>query len=250
VEGLPSLTSYADTPDKWAKNCRPHRPPCRHLLRLDSETYGHNIRETTAPHRAKIHVWSVAVLDGEGQVRGCVLPAASLASPELQHVLEDPSVTKVAHNAPHDVHALANHGITVGGWRDSLGRARLHWPDEMSHGLKALCRFVGMQLRKYEDVLSVPNWITARRKVRACRCGDDKCKKRGKLHERYDYEFEDKVLRGTRVLPLEEVVPGHTKWPELLEYAAEDAVAALKLWLLMDKGVNPAPPPAPWFVEL
>lgn len=239
------MTHYADTPDKWATVARSLR--VAGLCGLDSETYGHDVRETTAPYRAKIHVWSVAV-SGPSGVVGCVLPQAALGSPEIVAVLQDPTVKKIAHNAPHDVHAFLNHGIEVAGWADSLGRARLTFPEEQGHGLKKLCGKVGMTLREYKEVLAAPNWVEMTKKVRVCECEAHPCRKRGKGHERVDKFYTDMVLRGTRLLPLEEVVPGHPKWAELLAYAEEDAVCALKLWLLMDQRIDQAPPPADWLV--
>lgn len=246
---------YADTEDKWAKVAK--RLFETKLCGLDTETYGHNVRETTAPYRAKVHIWSVAVVRADGEVRGVVLPCAALAFGPIRAALEDPGIVKVAHNAPHDVHALANgcehfKPIVCQGWVDSLPRARLYWPAEEGHGLKRLCAKVGMALTEYKEVLTAPNWVDGMRKQRVCECGNLECEASARLkgHKRQVIEYPERILKGSMIVPLENVGPGHALWLKLLEYAGEDAVAALKLWLLMDSMQPPESPNAPWLVEM
>jgi hypothetical protein len=239
------VTKYAATPEEWDKAVAVCR--AAGICGLDTETYGHDIDETSAPYRAKVHVWSLGVLTstvhprGHRVAAGVVLPRSALNHRSVVGLLEDSAVVKVAHNAPHDVHSLRNEGIHVRGWVDSLPRARVMYPDWPRHGLKTLCRLVDRQLRKYEDVLTM--LVYEERPCKVCVCLDPDCKKRNKSHFRVD---STKLVPVMREQPLESVVPGHTLWPDLVEYAAEDAVCAMELWDAMDN-VPPTPlPPVPW----
>lgn len=249
---------YAPTEKEWALVAK----ACigAGTVGLDTETYGHDVRETTAPYRAKVHVWSLAIFDGRpgggnskssGGTRtatGVCLPAAALRSSAIRELLERPDVLKVAHNAPHDLHAIANHGTNVANCVDSLPRARLVYSDHNQFGLKYLSKAIlGRVLSEYKDVLSVPNWVDSTKRVRVCVCGDSDCRKRGKEHRREDRTYTDRILRGTKLVPLEEVQPGHPLWPGLVRYAIEDAVAALELWDRMENTMVPPPPDAKWF---
>lgn len=224
---------YADTPERWARvaNIALQAGICG----LDSETYGHDIEESTAPYRARIHVWSLAVFSSEPSPRahryadGVVLPVDALEHPDIRRLLAEPSVTKVAHNAPHDVHAMSNHGVIVRGWVDSLPRARVVFPAEPRHGLKSVCHLLGRTLRKYEDVLTME--VDVPFPARRCPCGNPKCQRKTRGHGRVDTVV---YRRLPRLQPIETVRAGHPLWPALLDYAAEDAVAALELWDLMD----------------
>lgn len=87
---------------------------------LDTEYYcpdGTDPRAMTTWGRTRVHVWSVSVWveDEEegGEYHTAVLPWEALADPDLRSVLEDETVTKYLHNAPVDVHACANHGVTL-----------------------------------------------------------------------------------------------------------------------------------------
>lgn len=243
------MTTYAATPEQWDKAVA----VCRRagICGLDTETFGHDIEKTSAPYRAQVHVWSLGVLSPEVHPRGhhiasgVVLPGAALLHPAVRLLLEDPAVSKVAHNAPHDVHSIRNHGIVVRGWVDSLPRARVMFPDWPRHGLKTMCRVVGRQLRKYEDVLTME--VEESRPCMVCVCLDPLCKRRSKTHYRIP---STKMVKVMKLQPLESVVPGHPLWAELLEYAAEDAITAMELWDYMDHCVAPTPlPPVPWAPE-
>ena len=232
----------------------------------DSETFGHAVRETTAPHRARVHVWSLGVLTsarhprGHRVASGAVFPVEAMLSGPLREVLEDPAVTKVAWNAPHDVHAAGNHGVTVRSAVDGLQRLRVQRPDLPRHGLKSVCHLVGRSLTKFEDVLRAPQEVWVPGVVCACdvpdhvwwtepqrvRPGPDLCPLKGRGHPRARV-----LVPGVRdvVQPLESVVPGHALFPGLVAYAAEDSVTAVELWDWMERQPDRAPAPMPWAPE-
>lgn len=157
-------------------------------------------------------------------------------------MLEDPLVFKVAHNAPHDVHSCANHGVVVRGCRDSLPRARIVYTDEPRHGLKSLCSKVGRTLTPYKDVLA--GMVDKTFMAKQCECGAFKCLKRKAGHETKSLVEVVRSVPG--VIPLESVVPGHPTWEALVAYAAEDAVTALELWEAMDTVPPIQLPEVPW----
>ncbi len=242
------MTRYAATRDEWHRVVDVCFNAPGGIIGLDTETYGHDIEESTAPHRARVHIWSLAVRTetyhpyGHRLAAGVVLPAAALTDPEVRCLLEDPLVFKVAHNAPHDIHSIGNHGITVRGCRDSLPRARIVYTDEPRHGLKSLCGKVGRTLTPYTTVLA--GLVTKEFMAKQCECGKFKCLKRKPGHETKSLVPVLREVPGT--LPLETIVPGHPTWDALVEYAAEDAVTALELWEAMD-GVTPVTlPEVPW----
>ena len=234
---------YADTPAAWDRVVA----ACRRAGRVgfDTETYGHDIRSTSAPHRARIHVWSLAVSTGKlhprgfYRAKGVMLPAAALEYRPLVELLEDPGVVKLAHNLPHDVHSARNHGIVVAGGIDTLPRARLTLVDELSHSLKPLMeRKLGRTVITFEQVLTEPNVIevSRRTKRRVCSCGADACRLR-KGHEKSVVvdEWTEWVVRGTRLMPLESVVPGHERFDLLTRYAIQDAEGVLELDGYLDR---------------
>ncbi len=246
------MTRYAATPAEWDRVVA----ACYKagICGLDTETYGHDIEKTSAPYRAQVHVWSLGVLTAEVHPRGhhiaggVVLPAAALLYDPIRRMLEDGYVVKVAHNAPHDVHALANHRIRVGGWVDSLPRARVMFPTWMRHGLKTICRVVDRQLHKFEDVCSM--MVDVPKPCMVCCCLDDECelwRRRSKKNCMHFRIPSTKLVPELKMQPLESIVPGHPLWPGLVEYAGEDAVTAMELWDYMDHCIAPTPlPPVPW----
>lgn len=109
--------SYVHEPERWAKLAAVLREVG--AFGLDTEYYtldGTDPREMTTWGRVRIHVWSVSVFvedDEGGEYHTATLPVEALSDPALRGVLEDEAVTKYLHNAPVDVHAFANHGVTV-----------------------------------------------------------------------------------------------------------------------------------------
>jgi DNA polymerase I-like protein with 3'-5' exonuclease and polymerase domains len=242
---------YAASPQDWDKVVA----VCKQAGRIgfDTETYGHDIRKTSAPHRARIHVWSLAVptpkLSPRGfhRARGVMLPAAALEYFPVIELLEDPDVVKLAHNLPHDHHSVANHGITLGGGEDTLHRARLMFPEEASHSLKPLLEFkTGRRVITFEDVVSEPNEVKVVKshRRRECTCGTPKCR-RHKTQETthpdgtvtvvehiramVEWTEETTKVRGIREMPLESIVPGHPRFDLLTRYAIQDAEGVLEL---------------------
>ncbi len=244
---------WLDDPGAWARAAAVVRASAAagDPVGWDSETFGHVITETTAPHRARVHVWSLGVLTatrhprGHRVASGAVFPAEAMLSGPLREALEDPAVVKVAWNAPHDVHAAANHGVTVRGAVDGLTRLKVMRPDLPRHGLKTACALVGRGLTTFESTLTAPTptWVPGT--TCACDVPDhvwwtgpqrftprpDDCPRRGRGHPRVRVLVleERPALRA-----LESVVPGDPLHPGLVDYAAEDAVTAVELWDWMD----------------
>jgi hypothetical protein len=142
--------------------------------------------------------------------------------------------------------------VEVGGWVDGLPRARVEWPHFPRHGLKTVSPLViGRTLREYEDVLSmdVVEYVDGI----ACSCQGvtpgqvfelPPCGRRGrKGHERVGVR---RPVTRRRLQPLESVVPGHKLWEGLLDYAEEDAVAAVECWDNMERDPAPSTPVPDW----
>lgn len=253
---------YLDRPDQW--------DPLAKLLManeagLDSEFYGcdlsRNSTETTT-NRAIVHVWSVALQTRAFHPRGYhlaqsyVLPASALFHPSLRAWLES-DVIKWAHNKGMEIHAIENTWRRAGvpgvvrGVRDTLSLARFGLPHRVVPGKGGYALDdLGQDLldrgktEGFEEILSVPNVVTVERRRTSyrnvCECGALPCRKRtGPGHERtreasVDRWTED-VVRGTRLLPLETILPGtgdpliQEKWDRLGPYAGVDAELAVEL---------------------
>lgn len=163
-----------------------------------------------------------------------MLPAAALEYRPIVELLEDASIIKLAHNLPHDAHSVRNHGIVLGGGIDTLPRSRLILVDEFSHSLKPLMENkLGRTVITFKEVVTVPNEVTVvkRTKHKACVCGATPCRKRGPLHVRAKWTLfsPQQVIRGTRELPLETIVPGHFRFPLLTKYSIQDAEGVVEL---------------------
>lgn len=184
---------------------------------LDTETYGHDVRESSPAWRARVDVWSVGTVTDEisprgyRRYRGWVLPERALHHPEVRSWLAGGTVNWVLHNAGHDRHALRNYGLDLGpGVWDTLELTRLLWPGRLTYQLKTLrVDLLGKPGRdRYVDVT------------------------------RPDVEIVGVVNKKgvgptwkTRqvAVPMESIVPGHPRWTEKVDYAAEDAVDAPEL---------------------
>lgn len=176
---------YLDNPDKW--------PVLASRLRAagefgtDTETYGQP-NKTSPQFRTKIHCWSVAVLtkqdSGKGYRKavGVVLPAEALSCPDLVEVLEDKTIAKWAHNAPHDIHSFYNHGIKIANCNDSLQWLRVVCPGQRNYGLKPWSIWgLGYGARPtYKELVTYKKTIIqAKRKIeKGCICGTTPCRKR------------------------------------------------------------------------
>lgn len=249
------MTPYLDTPEKWVA--------CERTLRaagvfgLDTETYGHDVKTSSPAYRAKIDVWSVAVRTpelspvGYHVAAGAVLPVDAL--PYFKELLEDELVWKVLHNARHDRHSLANHGVQLRGVRDTLERARLLFPGlEDGFALKPLRVSV---LRKssrdtFKDVTApLVRQVWTTHPVKTCACGTAGCKKRSLPdHAKLTSDVQT-VKEVTEPCPIESVIPGHPRWAMKCDYAGDDAVDGLELDEMLDlRQVELARllPPLPW----
>lgn len=252
-------TVYLDRPVKWEEAAEYAKKT--RLLGFDTETYGHEVEESSPAYRAKIHVWSIAFLTpelhpyGYRRARGAVLPASAL--PYFKDVLADERITKVAHNARHDCHACENHGCQVAGVTDTLDLVRLAYPERaldprLGFRLKPLARdLLGKPKRdEYKDI--VHETTTSLRLVKrnlGCACGVKGCKKRkGAEHEKL-VKLEEVKVNHLTIHPLESITPDHPRWGLLLPYAGADAEDALELYdLTLRKlsGMQSRLPPPPW----
>jgi hypothetical protein len=243
---------WLDTPEQWDELAA----RCRHagIIGLDTEFYGLDVRKESCVGKARVHVWSVAIrtkrMDPLGfhRARGWVLPAEALLHPSLREMLEDAAVEKCVHNQPVDDHAIHNHGVKLRGCRNTLDLARWAWPHLLSFGLKDLmlemlhktpvCEYVDV----VRDVRRVTVAKTKKIKVSTCSCGVLGCRKR-KGHDKTKSVAEETVFEERDEKyehPLESIVPGHPRFPLLVDYAAVDAIAALELEELAANEPDPA----------
>lgn len=247
------MTTWLDTEAGWADLAadaeRSGAP-----VGWDTETYGHNVKESSPAFRARVDVWSLGVARWRRGVtaapvyEGYVLPADALRRGPLRALLESPRVVKVAHNARHDLHAAANEGVTVAGVTDTLETARLAYPGLPSYTLKALrVAVLGKPAREGFRDLTRPEPVRRDRARVVCVCGKSGCRRKSEGHVQWT-ETVTTWTKGVPV-PVEAIVPGHPRWTEKLEYAAEDAVDAPELWWALRARVDRLAttlPPLPW----
>lgn len=250
------MPKYLDTPEQWDKLVRQIKK--RGVIGLDTEFYGLDIKKESTVCRAKVHVWSVAlrsnVFDAKGYTRavGFTLPAAALTHPGIIEILESPKYIKAVHNQSVDAHSLWNHGIRLRGGINTLNLARWCWP-EMNKvpgytlkslmttklGREPICTF--KELTSYEYFEPVVKYKQVKTNVYSC--GIEKCRKRNhhtKTVQTTTVEsIRERKCRGTYAL--ETITQGHPRWELLVDYAAEDAVAALELLELCERAEDPAP---------
>lgn len=222
---------------------------------IDTETYGQPDR-TSPQHRARVHVWSVGVLTarqnprGYRQASGFVLPVAALSHPAIVGVLGEARIRKWAHNAPHDFHALTNHGLLVAGMGDTLQWARVAAPGLGDYGLKGMEQWaLGKPPRpSFIDIVSHETEVVriTYRKEKRCICGKVPCRARS-ASEWWDQQLGwfRPHTREVVSLPTEhrrmvtvrwdvtDFVPGHERWAEWLAYSLADAVSGIEIvdWL-------------------
>lgn len=259
------MIKYLDDPAKW--------PILANKLRLagefgcDTETYAQPIR-TSPQHRAKVHCWSVGLLTSslskKGNYReaiGFVLPIDALFNSDIRGVFNDPTITKWAHNAPHDYHSITNMGVTINGMQDSLQWFRVAFPGMSRYGLKSIAQWaLHYEVRPSFTEMVTYNKpvITVKRKVeRGCLCGKKGCKKRANRdflsdwgdylpHQRVTWrrfiptskirEFKYDVTDFTPTAKLEPLIwhdKAYNRWDEWLKYSAEDSTQGIEAvdWL-------------------
>lgn len=266
---------YLTTTEEWDKLVRAIER--RGVIGLDTEFYGLNIKKESTVLRAKIHVWSIAirsnVFDARGYTKavGFVLPVAALQHAGIRRILESKSILKAVHNQPVDSHALHNHGIQLRGALNTLNLARWIWP-EMNKvpgytlkslmvtklGREPICTF--KELVSYVYYEPVAKFKQVRHNEYSC--GRKSCRKRNCHSKRVVSETVEYIREYKRKseYPLESIVPGHERFPLLIDYSAEDAVAALELLELALRTEDPAPylypdvhgniPPRPRFSQI
>lgn len=254
------MTRFLATPAEWDKLARQIEK--RGVIGLDTEFYGLDIKKESTVCRAKVHVWSVAlrsnVFDARGYTKaaGFVLPAEAITHPSIRSVLESARVIKAVHNQPVDAHSLWNHGVRLRGGINTLNLARWCWP-EMNKvpgytlkslmttklGREPICTF--KELLYYEYFEPVVKYKEV--EVKVCSCGEPGCRKRKGHTKTVQVETVEIVKERKRkaFYNLEEVTLGHARWDLLVDYAAEDAVAALELLELCERADDPAPYPYP-----
>lgn len=251
---------YAETPDDWTRAAEVVRAAGE--AGLDTEFYGVDLKERSPCLTARVHVWSLAVANGGVHPRGyetsdgLVLPAAALHHPPMREVLSDPAVLLNAHNARSEYHSIhASAGLELPGLEDTIELYRWVVPGRLKYDLKTAAREeLGVEpLGSFKDLFSEPNEVEVERhrKARECECGARPCRRRGPGHERRDvvHRWTERVVRGTRLTPLETIVEGHPKFELLLVYAAEDAVFARNLKSLLLRRGRRLEVPTPFLKE-
>lgn len=244
--------TYLASPAQWDKLAARLRDPATWPLGLDSETFGQPDR-TSPQHRARVQCWSLGVYTanrhprGYRMAQGVVLPREALEHAGLRGLLEDPGVPKMAHNAPHDFHALVNEGVQVAGLEDTLQWARVALPClPFGYGLKDLeVHVLGKPARPgFKEVVSLSyQEVRVRRKVeKGCICGKTPCRAKAtsdwwdeeqgwwRQHTRVTWRlFTPERREAVRQRDVSEMVPGCPGWETWVAYSLADAVGVLEL---------------------
>ncbi len=226
---------------------------------IDSEFYGcsgwpeFDIRKMScAGGRTRVHLWSVAVkrwphvLSPRGfhVADAAVLLAPALDYTPLRNWLES-DAKKVAHNAGVDLHSFGNHGVRVGGCRNSLALARWVWPERArgrGYGADALgADLLGAgKTESFRELFSeeVEEVVRVKQITKTvCNCGEGKCRKR-KLPEHgkaTSLESLPVIKRRSRQVSLTSVIPGHFLWERAVAYSARDPIIALGVLDLVER---------------
>lgn len=251
---------YLDTPASWDAVVRACQE--KKVVGLDTETYGHNVKTSTPAHRAKIDVWSLALSTGTLSPRGykiaraCVLPLDAALYPPMKEMLESQDILHVFHNAHHDQHSFANHGVCVGAVFDTLDAVRLVYPGlACGYSLKPLrIELLGKQGREGFKDLTAPidEEYQVAKPAKACVCGAEKCRKTEKKwgDEHSKIQIVEMVTKTRKVpCPIESIVFGHPRWSAKLDYAGDDAADGLELYDLIQRRLRerePQLPDLPW----
>jgi DNA polymerase I-like protein with 3'-5' exonuclease and polymerase domains len=254
------MEKYLNTPEQWDKLVKAIEK--RGVIGLDTEFYGLNIKKESTVLRAKIHVWSIAIrshhFDARGYTTavGFVLPVTALQHPGLRRVLSDRKIRKAVHNQPVDAHSLFNHGIRLRGAVNTLNLARWVWPEmnkvpgytlkslmRTKLGRDPICTF--KELVEYIYFEPVAKFKQVKHNEYSCgrkSCRKRNCHSKSVVSETVEYVRE---YKRKSEYPLESIVPGHPRFNLLVDYAAEDAIAALELLELCFRAEDPAPYPYP-----
>lgn len=249
---------------------------------FDTEFYGVSVRDRestdTCCGRAIVHVWSLALPTKRLHPRGfyravsAVLPAVALVRPSIRAWLSDPNSPKIGLMSTVDAHAAENTvrlldpetggDFRVAGLVDLLSAFRFLYPERVAPGpgysLDSIGRdFLGRgKIDSFEEVLSEPNVVEVeRRKTEhrmVCECGTVPCRRPSKVpghtrtKETVVARWNESVVRGTRLIPLETVLPGHERWERLVAYSGVDAELAVEGEQVVQTGFAQLTRPIPW----
>lgn len=245
------MATYLSEPSEWddlAAQCRASRP----AVGYDTEFDGVDINSESTVGRARIHVFSLAVVPpgatesalGFKHPVGYVLPERALRHPSIRALLEDREVEKAIHNQPVDSHATWNSGVALRGGINTLDMARFVYPWRAqlvrgNYDLDSICKWrVGQgKTDDFDDLLGydAQEPYTVEKTFKLCACGEVGCRKKKAPHDtKSDVQRVVSLSRLVRrILPLEQLVPGHALWDRYIAYAASDAVLALILYQCM-----------------
>lgn len=263
--GLESNVLFADTEEKITRvvGALLRARDRRDVVGFDTEFYGVDIGKQSTYGNARLHMFSVAVhrfpyvLHPRGYYMADAAVCLHTALPAFKEWLEDPEGQKVIHNAPVDIHTLANIGINIRGSINSLALSRWAWPGR-ARGTGFTLDSLGNELlgmgktEKFTELFQEE--YTERRstfrKEKRCECGASPCRRRQTTpgHCRIEEVVETVHERqAMRPVPLESVVPGHPLWERAVRYAAQDAVMALGVYDLAQHAMK-VERTAPWLV--
>ncbi len=229
------MSRYLPTKKEWSKLIK-HIESSNEPIGFDTEFTGVDFDAgNNCVGRAILDVWSLAIFTGELHPRGYeratgyTLPRQSLST--FTGILNNESIVKAAHNAIVDIHTCFNAGVDVTGIVDTLHMCRFAFPGKFKYGLDALGKELldESKFTSFKDLCSVPAFRTKQVKVKKCECGEDGCRKR-KGHTKYIVIEEVDEEFGVDLIPLDSIVPGHNRWFDKVDYAAQDAVLALELY--------------------
>lgn len=243
---------YLDKPEQWDKLASKLSQPAAWPLGIDSETYGQPDK-TSPAWRARVQCWSVGVYTsarhprGYRVAQGVVLPRAALEHPGLRALLESAEVPKLAHNAPHDYHAMCNEGLVIRNLEDTLQWSRVALPGLWcGYGLKDLeVHVLGKKPRpdfKASTRLDYEQTVVMKKAHRGCLCGKSPCRARVtaewwdatvgwfRPHTRVSWRvFSPSKRPATRQRDVSEMAPGCPGWDQWVAYSLADAVGVLEL---------------------
>lgn len=250
------MATYLDNPFEWdrlASLCYTSDVAgVPTVVGYDTEFDGVDINSESTVGRAKIHVFSLAVIEpgatesalGFRHPTGYVLPERALRHPSIKEMLEDKNVLKPIHNQPVDSHATYNSGVVLRGGINTLDMARFLYPWRAqlvrgNYDLDSICKWrIGQgKTDDFDDLLGYDSHetYTMERTVKLCACGEVGCRKKKAPHDvKSDVQRVVELSRVVRrILALEQLVPGHRLWERYIAYAASDATLALILYQCM-----------------
>lgn len=232
IEGR--VHKYLDKEEEWRKLVDYINSSGTTELGLDSEFYGVDLPGgESCVGRSQVHVWSVALFDGGYSprgyrtARGYTLPVEALG--HFRGILSSQNLLKYAHNSNVDVHSIHNtSGIDCVGIVNTLSLVRWVVPGRLKYGLDVICQeLLGFgKLSTFEEICSVPSFVDVVRK--RCSCGVEGCRKR-KGHTKSEEVVSVESDTKRTPIPLESIVPGHKKFLDLIDYAAQDPIGSLCL---------------------